>query len=138
MQVGNVFLAEVYYMRVYISSHDPEAARQAAAALEDAGHTVVSTWHLPNAPGSAGVADDLRRDKARSNAHQIGLCDVLVLVASAERVPGGKFVEAGIAIGRGKRVVVWGDRENLLLHHPAVTAAAAIETVVEMVGRKAQ
>jgi len=127
-------------VKVYISSHDVERAREAAAAVEAAGHSVVSTWHLGTGPmkRAADMTADEMTNKARANAHQIGLCDALLLVASADKVPGGKFVEAGIAIGRGKRVVVWGDRENLLLHHPAVTAAAAIETVVEMVGRKAQ
>lgn len=119
-------------MKVFVSSHDIVDARRAAAACEAAGHSVVSTWHLGARPvkPAADMTDDERRDKARSTAHQIGMADVLLLVASDEKVPGGKFVEAGVAIGRGKRVVVWGGRENLLMHHPLVTAWADLAAAV--------
>jgi hypothetical protein len=49
-------------------------------------------------------------------------CDVLVLIAGPDRYSGGKFVEAGIAIGAGKRVIVMGRRENMLLWNPDIDA----------------
>jgi len=56
-------------------------------------------------------------------------CDALVLVAGKEKYSGGKFVEAGIAIGLGKRVVVLGRRENMLLWHPLVTSVEEPEDI---------
>lgn len=126
-------------MRVYVSSHCVEKAREVAAACEAAGHSVVSTWHLGAGPvgRSAGMTADEMRDKARANAHQIGACDVLVMVAADDRVPGGKFVEAGVAVGRGRPVVVWGRRENILMHHPAVRAFDQLADAVAAVGTTA-
>ena len=123
-------------MKVYISSHDVERAREAAAAVEAAGHSVVSTWHLGSGPmkRAADMTADEMVNKARANAHQIGLCDALLLVASADKVPGGKFVEAGVAIGRGKRVAVWGRRENVLMHHPRVGQADDLGGAVALLG----
>ena len=123
-------------MKVYISSHDIDHAREAAAAVEAAGHSVVSTWHLGSGPmkRAADMTADEMTNKARANAHQIGLCDALLLVASADKVPGGKFVEAGIAIGRGKRVAAWGRRENVLMHHPRVVQADDLAGAVALLG----
>ena len=58
----------------------------------------------------------------------------LVLVAGPDRYPGGKFVEAGIAMGLGKPVVVLGHRENMLLWHPDVHAVETIDRLVEYLG----
>lgn len=119
--------------KVYISSHDIEKARTVAKAVDAAGFPVISTWHLGDGPmkRSAEMEHVEMVNKARSNVAQIrGTADVLILVASEEPVPGGKFVEAGVAIGCGKRVLVWGRLENLMLRHPLV---AAFEDLHELV-----
>lgn len=122
--------------KVYVSSHDIDKAREAAAALEAAGHVVLSTWHLGDGPmrRSAEMTHDEMRDKAKANLHQVNAADVLFLVAADDKVPGGKFVEAGAALGAGKRVVIWGRRENILLHHPKADAWTDLAGAVAAVG----
>ena len=123
-------------MKVYVSSHDIDKAREAAVALEKAGHAVMSTWHLGDSPmkRSADMTADEMRDKAKSNLHQIAASDVLLLVASDDKVPGGKFVEAGAALGQVKRVAIWGRRENILLNHPHAVAFTDLAGAVASVG----
>ena len=45
--------------------------------------------------------------------------------------------EAGVAVGRGRPVVVWGRRENILMHHPAVRAFDQLADAVAAVGTTA-
>lgn len=119
--------------KVYISSHDVERARIVAKAVDAAGYPVISTWHNGDGPvkPTAEMEQSEMVNKARSNVAQIrGTADVLVLVATDGPVPGGKFVEAGVAIGCGKRVLVWGRLENMMLRHPFV---AAFEDLGELV-----
>lgn len=109
-------------MKVYVASHDRWAACWVAHCLVLAGHRVVSTWH--GAP--FGRTEDLssveREAIAVRDVEEVVACECLVLVAAPDRYPGGKFVEAGIALGRGKPVLVLGRRENVLLWHPEVRA----------------
>lgn len=123
-------------MRVYVSAHDFDVAQAAADTLAAAGHTVISTWHLEGR--SAGsIPEDMRPAKAKSNRHQIRLAEVLILLACDGLVPGGKFVEAGIALEAGRRVIVVGRRENLMLWHPAVEAAEDVAGAVSLLNPSA-
>lgn len=97
--------------RFYVSSHDVDDARDAADILRAAGHEVVSTWHDQDAPPLSGT-------RSMRNFPQIRSCDVLVLIASDDPVPGGKLVEAGFALGCGKRVLTVGGIENAMLLGP--------------------
>jgi hypothetical protein len=56
-------------------------------------------------------------------------CDSLVLVSGPDKYLGGKFVEAGIAIGLGKRVIIIGRRENMLLWHPWCETVSSPEDI---------
>jgi hypothetical protein len=119
-------------MKVYISSHDIEQAREVATALEQAGHMVVSNWHIGthSMKRTADMTDEEMRDKSRANEGNIALCEMLVLISSQEKVPGGKFVEAGMALGMGKRVTVVGRYENMMLRHPRAKLVNSIEELV--------
>ena len=117
-------------MRVYIACHAPDRANYVADVLKAAGHTVVSTWHTSTDPRPA--RDDAAGwgRNALRNQSEIDGANVLVVVASPahlsgeERVPGGKFVEAGYAMRAGCRVVTVGGVENGMLYHPHVEHVA--------------
>jgi len=111
--------------KVYVSSFDLLAARHVRDVLRANGHEVVSTWHEPGAPRPA--TDTEWPQIIANNASQIQSADALVLTSTKADVPGGKFVEAGIAIGADKRIVVIGHRENRLLWHPSVVVVATPE-----------
>lgn len=127
--------------KVYVSSHHPDPAKQLAEALRAAGHTVSSTWHDETGPRPA--ADDAAEwaNKAAINVTQIGNSDVLVLISSPEhvsgekRVAGGKFVEAGVALGRMVRLFVLGAVENGMLHHPRIEQVDNADELIRKLDR---
>jgi nucleoside 2-deoxyribosyltransferase len=105
-------------MKVYVSAHGFWEAKYVADVLRSKGFKVVSEWHLDKP--LLNMSDETKRAKATVNVSLISSADALVIVACNEFVPGSKFVEAGVALGLGKKVVVIGHRENMLMHHPAV------------------
>jgi hypothetical protein len=127
--------------KIYISSHHPDPANILATVLAQAGHTVSSTWHGETGPRPA--ADDAAAwgEKAKRNKAEIANSDVLVLIASPEhlsgekRVSGGKFIEAGYAIGRCARVVTVGGVENGMLWDPHVEHAADADALVKLLAK---
>lgn len=126
--------------KVYVSAHHPDPAKQLAEALRAAGHTVSSTWHeetdRPAADDAAAWAS-----KAAVNVTQISNSDVLVLISSPEhvsgtkRVSGGKFIEAGVALGRMVRTFVLGAVENGMLHHPRVEQVDTTDELIRKLDR---
>ncbi len=114
--------------KLYLSSHEAQNARAAGYALHNAYHTVVSTWHDLGAP--IGTAEDWGALIASRNFPQIEEADALVLFASGGLVPGGKFVEAGYALGKGKPVYVIGRIENKMLYHPQVKQFASVSDLI--------
>ena len=122
---------------VYISSHHPDPANELAAALTAAGHDVVSRWHSEAAPRPA--ADDAAawQEKAARNLTAVRGAAVLALVAGPDKYPGGKFVEAGYAIGRGIHVVVVGRVENGMLYHPLVSRVDDAAGLMALLGPNA-
>lgn len=104
-------------MKIYIASHCVERARFFAKELAEIGYEIVSRWHGP--AFEQHPPESKLRGLAIMDVDDVRRCNVLVLIAGAERYPGGKFVEAGIALGLGKRVHIHGHRENVLMWHPA-------------------
>jgi hypothetical protein len=119
-------------MKVYVSAASPLEADYVAGFIKNSGHEITSTWHSlhslpPNRP------EDWRRKIEKENDPQIRKANVLVLVASRGLVPGGKFVEVGIALGAGKRVLVLGDHEkpeNKMLRHPKVEIFRSLSDLI--------
>jgi nucleoside 2-deoxyribosyltransferase len=107
-------------MNIYVASHCRWAGLHVALVLEDEGFRIVSRWLDQEFKPTDQFTEATRRDIAVQDTLDVLACDALVLVAGPDRYPGGKFVEAGIAIGAGKRVIVIGRRENMLLWHPDI------------------
>lgn len=99
-------------MKIYVSASDKLAARHVARVLEEAGASVVSTWHARSGSGEFDI------DR---NFEEIDDCDYLVTIAHWDYVPGSRFVEVGYALGRDKPVVSMGDPENSAMRSALVT-----------------
>ena len=117
-------------MKLYIAAHSQEDARDAARKLEAAGHVITARWLNEDFSRTAKYAEDERRVIAASDVFDVRTADALVLLASPTRVPGGKFVEAGVAIGCEKPVYAIGHRENMLMWHPSVSLFSSVEDLV--------
>lgn len=109
-------------MKVYVASHCRWAAEHIAEVLCEHGIVVISTWHTMPFHPTEHHAQNERQEIAEIDACEVISADALVLVAGPDKYSGGKFVEAGIAIGLGKPVVVIGRRENMLLWHRLVSS----------------
>lgn len=123
-------------VKVFISCHDYLAARHVASLIWNTPNCqVVSTWHAQSVGHPGFVPDE---DKAKRNLPQIDGCDVHILIACVGMTTGGKFIEAGYAMAKGKECLILGRRENglvksdlwkqydtveLLLHHIVALAA---------------
>lgn len=110
-------------MKIYISSHCPFSARHVAAVLAQSAITVVSTWHSSPPGYSSTLTDQEKQEKCLDNSVKIKDCDVLFCIADTDKVPGGKFVEVGMALAWNKKVIIIGRRENLLMNHPSIFGA---------------
>ena len=109
-------------MKIYISSSNVYAARYWDLFLSKKKHEIVSNWHELEVyeTGRSLKADD-KSEQCENNLKLIRSADRLLLIADHGFGPGGKFVEAGIALGNGIPVIVVGRIENFLMYHPLVT-----------------
>lgn len=119
-------------MRLYIAGSDQKAAGRVAGMCEVAGHQIGSSWLEEDFSNSSGYDDETKERIALLDVHEVGECDALVCLADVRRIPGGKFVEVGVALGLGKRVFLLGHRENLLMYHPLVTQFDSAEDFLTM------
>lgn len=122
-------------MRVYVASHDRWAACHVATVLTDAGHAVTSMWHYKEFNPTVAHTEAERIAIAGEDVGDIGRANALVLIAGPDKYSGGKFVETGIAIGLGHRVVVIGRRENMLLWLPQIEAVETPEQAASALGQ---
>lgn len=122
-------------MKVYVASHCRWAGLYVAGVLETFGIEITSGWlHLPFNP-TGSYTDAEKRDIAEMDFNDVRDAAAVVLVAGPDKYSGGKFVEAGIAMGLGRRVVVIGRRENMLLwHHRVEVVADAHEAAKKLLG----
>lgn len=118
-------------MKIYIAAHDQELARDTAWRLIEQGHHVTSTWLNEDLLPTHIHSAEERANIAIRDFNDVKECDTLLLLASTMRVPGGKHVEAGIAMGMGKDVHIIGHRENMLLWHPDITTWDSIEDFIQ-------
>lgn len=129
---------------------------QTAHSLEALGHTVTSRWlkatHAIH-PGTEGAALDHDQDYTATHVAEdfadIDAADVLVLYtavammdidrsladpyAAARLRAGGRHIETGYALARGKRVIVVGEPENIF-HRGACTVAPTFYDLVQLLG----
>ncbi len=105
---------------------------QASAFLERHGHVITSRWHRrgmtePSVPQADGPNPHLAQFAAE-DLEDIDQADAVVLFTQAgKHFAGGRHVEAGYALGLGKRLIVFGPRENVFYHLPQVAQAAGWE-----------
>jgi nucleoside 2-deoxyribosyltransferase len=119
-------------MNFYIAAHDQDAANELASELLSRwGHNTTSRWLSKPFGPTAGHSPDECHQIAQDDHDDIAAADALVVIASPHRVPGGKFVEVGIALGLGKKVYLVGRRENMLMWLPAIKQFDSADLFIE-------
>ena len=109
-------------MRVYIAGKWEAKARLVgiASKLEALGHTVTSRWLKNDVAVETGAWALMTGNEASGIAQQdlldIDAADALILDTIDESNTGGREVEYGFALGRGKIVMVIGPKRNGFHH----------------------
>ena len=103
-------------MKIYVASHCRWAGLYIAGYLQNEGHTIVSSWLTKPFKRSEEITLVDKQDIANTDTADVRNADTLVLIAGPDKYPGGKFVEAGIAIGLNIPIIVLGKLENVLLY----------------------
>ena len=107
-------------MKVYIASHSKEEALKVREILLKENHESTARW-LNESFNKTDTYSDFDKGRiAAMDMHDVLRSDALILIAGLEKYTWGKFIEAGIAMGSGKKVIVLGRIENMLLWHPQV------------------
>lgn len=122
-------------MKVYVASHSRELAEEQARILVDHGHETTSRWHTKAFHPTSHHTHDECVAVALEDLEDIKAADALVLLAGPDKYSGGKFVEAGIAVGLGKTVVVVGRRENMLLWLPELLVVESMSEAAATLAR---
>lgn len=106
-------------MNVYIAAQDKEQALDIRAMLFDNAKDVEFScrWLDQEFKRTLTYTEEERNVIATQCYEDIDKCDVLILLASDNKMKcsGGKFVEAGYALGQNKDVIILGQPENMLL-----------------------
>jgi hypothetical protein len=117
-------------MKIYIAAHDQKLARDARDKFAASGYATTSRWLDVAFGRTEEYSEAERADIAQMDADDVLSAEALVLLSGPDRYAGGKFVEAGIAIGAGIPVYVIGRRENMLLWHPKVRGYETVEAMI--------
>ena len=107
-------------MKVYVASHCRWAGLHVSEVLKKSGLRITARWLRQEFHPTDKYSERDRQGIASQDMIDVLAADALVLIAGPDKYAGGKFVEAGIAMGAGKRVIVIGRRENMLLWHSKV------------------
>ena len=117
-------------MKFYIAGCNQQTAIALSNELKSLGHDIICTWLTTPFKRTLEHSIEERVAIAKLDAEEVTMADAVVLLESPERIPGGKFVEAGIAIGQGKMVFNIGRRENMLMWHPQVWQCDSVEVLI--------
>jgi len=117
--------------KAYVASHDIDKARKVAEVLDNMGFMITSRWLENSFNPTDSYTLNQRIVIATEDVDDVSDSDFLVLISSDDRVPGGKFVEVGVALGQGKSVYILGHRENMLMYHPKCIQLSKIEDINE-------
>lgn len=115
-------------MKIYLAARYSrrDQLKELAKELERMGHTVTSRWlqtEWVNRPDQSSAAPpEYRQQYALIDLEDVDDADVVVNFTEApgDGSRGGRHVEYGYALAKGKRLIVVGHKENLFHEHPAV------------------
>ncbi len=126
-------------MKIYLAARLSlwPTMNQAATFLERHGHVITSRWHR-RGPKETGLpygraGNPILAYYAAEDLADIDAAEAVVLFTQAgQHFAGGRHVEAGYALGKGKRLFVFGPRENIFYHLPSVGQAMDWEELVNL------
>jgi nucleoside 2-deoxyribosyltransferase len=98
-----------------------------AAKLEKAGHSVTSEWI------TGAHQQDNHRDYAEIDLRDVDAADALILFTgdpAGSRTRGGKHVEFGYALAKGKRLFIVGPPMSVFHHLPGIVQRLTLDDLI--------
>jgi nucleoside 2-deoxyribosyltransferase len=119
-------------MKVYLAAPfgDRPKMERVADLLKTKGFEIVSRWVYG---GETGMT---RQQIAVLDLADVEIADVVVSFTFPRGTPftgGGRHVEFGYALARGKQLVLIGERENVFHHFPNVSAFPSVDAWLDSV-----
>lgn len=120
-------------MNIYVAALASQIAYANVIAdrLRSAGHSITSRW----LDGLAEIDAGSQANAAEMDITDVERADVLVLLTLPKGTlykGGGRNVEFGYALGRGKLCVIIGDYENIFCHLRRVRVVSTVEAALEV------
>ena len=119
-------------MKIYLAANYSTfpQMQEHAKTLEKDGHEVTSEW-------ITGTHDkDDRAEYARIDLRDVDAAEAVIFFSEApvgSRTRGGKHVEFGYALAKGKRVFIVGPRVNVFHHLPEIIQRFYFEDIVAII-----
>lgn len=112
-------------LKIYLAAPFGDRPKMEIVAdrLKAKGHTITARWVYG---GEEGLT---REDIAKLDLDDVDACDTLISFTFPRGTlssGGGRHVEFGYALARGKRLIVIGERENVFHHFPGVEVYASL------------
>jgi nucleoside 2-deoxyribosyltransferase len=128
-------------LKVYLAAQYARRDEMCIVAkhLQEVGVEVTSRWLAEQESLSSDMgdhSDDFYKTTAAIDLEDIDRADVLVFMAESPLVGikrGGRHVEFGYALAKGKRIFVIGFKENVFHYIPGVEHFIGIEDVVHYI-----
>lgn len=118
-------------MKAYVAAPFGRKVEARAAIQTLAALGIESTARWVESHYDDETKPEILRLEAMEDLNDIDRADMLVLLASWPREgSGGKDVELGYALGRGKKVVVVGEPYSLFHYYPCVKVVASVGEIV--------
>lgn len=130
-------------MRIYIAGRYSrrDEFREVAKQLEEMGHEVTSTWLRENIDPNHTMADippSFAAGAALTDLEDVDRADAVLFYSETELTPrGGRHVEFGYAIAKGKFIYVIGPAENIFHYgNPMILNIVGVQSLspVQVVG----
>lgn len=118
-------------MKIYLAAKygDMVVMQRVAARLASIGHVITSRWIDGDEKKMS------KRDAALMDLEDVDSADALILFTQPKgslNSGGGRHVEFGYAIARGKLMYVVGDYETVFVHHPSVLRFETLDKLMEV------
>ncbi len=119
-------------MKIYIAGRYTNLAllKEESKIFTEAGHEVTSSW-LDNKENGLTF-----EDVAILDLGDVDRADAIVLYTEAYGTPvpgGGRHVEFGYAMGKGKKLFIVGPMENIFHWHPDITVFPNTKSLVRYI-----
>lgn len=120
-------------MKIYIAGRYSrrDEFREVAKQLEEMGHEVTSQWLDEDVDLNHTMADiqpEFATGAALTDLHDIDEAQVVLFFSESKLTPrGGRHVEFGYALAKGKFIYVIGPKENIFHYNPMVVSIPDVE-----------